>query len=32
MTRLQQLALALLGAAVLLGTVLFGVLRLYTRS
>jgi hypothetical protein len=32
MSRLQQIALALLAAAVVAATVAFGVLRLYTRS
>lgn len=32
MSRLQQAVLALLAAALLAGTVAYGVLRLYTRS
>lgn len=32
MSRLQQLALTLLAAVLLVGTVVFGVLRLYTKS
>jgi hypothetical protein len=31
-SRLQQAALTLIGAAMVLGAVAFGVLRLYTRS
>jgi hypothetical protein len=30
--RLQQIALTLIGAALVLGTIAFGVLRLYTAS
>lgn len=32
MSRLQELALTVLGAVVVLGTVVFGILRLYTKS
>ncbi len=32
MSRLQQLVLTILGAVLVLGTVAFGVLRLYTGS
>ena len=32
MSRLQQLVLTILGAGLVLGTVAFGVLRLYTGS
>ena len=32
MTRLEAIVLTLLGALIVLGTIIFGVLRLYTKS